>query len=164
MVKVMVSGGFDPLTPETCIHIDEAAKLGDHLIIVLKRDSQLIMKKQFCFMPYASRQAIIRWGLKDRGLSFQIVPNIDKDMTSVESLRHYKPDIFAKGGDRTPDNMPQGEIEVCQEIGCRIIYGIGPDATFHSTDLVKKAALILLAGARRSVVQTRHVLGGSEVL
>ena len=67
----------------------------------------------------------------------EVVASIDKDGTVAETLRWLKPDIFAKGGDRTPANMPQNEIDVCQEIGCKIIYGVG-DRLQSSSDLVRR--------------------------
>ena len=55
----------------------------------------------------------------------EVIATMDKDSTQAQTLRVIKPDIFAKGGDRTPGNMPQNEIEVCNELGIRIVYGIG---------------------------------------
>jgi len=59
------------------------------------------------------------------GINGEVLPTLDRDGSSVETLRVYKPDIWAKGGDRTPDNMLQSEIDVCKEIGCEIVYGVG---------------------------------------
>ena len=55
----------------------------------------------------------------------RVVATVDKDGTQTETLRMIKPNIFAKGGDRTPDNMPIGEVKTCEEIGCVIKYGVG---------------------------------------
>jgi hypothetical protein len=59
---------------------------------------------------------------------------MDGDGTVAKTLRFLKPNIFAKGGDRTPDNMPRNEIETCSKIGCEIRYGIGGLIT-SSTEL-----------------------------
>ncbi len=34
-----------------------------------------------------------------------------------------KPDIFAKGGDSTPDNVP--EKQVCDRLNIKIVYDVG---------------------------------------
>ena len=130
-----VSGGFDPIHVGHCRNIREAKKLGDYLIIILTRDDQLVAKKGYVFMSYRERKEIlesIKWVDK-------VVENIDKDLSSKESLRFYKPEVFAKGGDRTPDNMPQEEIEICKEIDCEIIYGVGGDKIQSSSELIKKS-------------------------
>jgi len=68
---------------------------------------------------------IIKAVLSYLGIEGAVLSCIDKDGSSVETLRFYKPDIWAKGSDRTPDNMLQSEIDVCKEIGCKIVYGVG---------------------------------------
>lgn len=134
MKIVATSGGFDPLHFAHVRHIKEAKKLGDWLLVILTRDDQLIKKKSFVFMPYEERKEILE------AISWvdEVVENIDEDITSVESLKKYKPNLFCKGGDRTPDNMPIEEIEVCKKIGCKIIYGVGGDKIQSSSELVKK--------------------------
>ena len=46
--------------------------------------------------------------------------------------------IFAKGGDRTPENMPKNELEACTKLNIKIVYGIG-NKPIHSSDLVRIA-------------------------
>jgi len=84
-------------------------------------------------LPFIQRFIIIKalWFVDD------VVHNIDRDGSSVDSLRWVSPQKFAKGGDRTPDNMPHGEIEVCKELGIELVYGIG-DRVDSSQDIVKR--------------------------
>lgn len=68
--------------------------------------------------------------------------NLDRDGTCANTIQYLsdmnlKPDIFAKGGDRVPDNMPQNEIEVCDRLGIEIVYGCG-DNLNSSSNLVQK--------------------------
>ena len=49
--------------------------------------------------------------------------SIDKDKSQCESLRFLKPDIFAKGGDRMSDEIP--ESKVCKELGIKIVDRLG---------------------------------------
>jgi cytidyltransferase-like protein len=135
MIIVAVSGGFDPLHVGHLRSIQEAGKLGDKLMVILTRDEQLIEKKGYCFMPYEERKEILE-GVE--GIDI-VVPNVDAGITSNESLEYYHPDIFAKGGDRTEDNMPEIEKEICAKIGCRIVYGVGGVKIQSSSWLVKKS-------------------------
>jgi D-beta-D-heptose 7-phosphate kinase/D-beta-D-heptose 1-phosphate adenosyltransferase len=138
-IKVAVTGHFDPLHIGHVQHIQEAARLGDMLIVILSGSEQCIKKKGYEFMPYQERAGILL-ALKDVNL---VVPNIDVDNTTTESLRTYKPDIFAKGGDRTPDNMPQSELDICKKLGIEIVYNVGGSKIQSSSKLVKDSKVKL---------------------
>ena len=132
---VAISGGFDPVHVGHIRSFREAKKLGDKLLIILTRDDQLIRKKGYYFMPFEERKEILE---RIEGVD-RVVPNIDDEITSNESLEYYRPDIFAKGGDRTEDNMPEIEKSICAKIGCKIVYGIGGDKIQSSSSLVERA-------------------------
>ena len=129
---VAVSGGFDPIHPGHIRYIEEAAKLASKLVVILTRDEQLIDKdnqlgnpKKRKPIPYDVRKAVIEWGLGERGI---VVPNLDKDITSVKSIgkyaREYNVGVFAKGGNTwDTDNLP--EKVVCDEMGVKIVFGVG---------------------------------------
>jgi len=121
MVKVAIAGGFDPLHIGHIKHIEAASKLGDWLIVIVSTDRDMIRKKGYEFMPFEERIEIVK-ALK---WVDEVVPSIDADGTVAKTLKVIKPDIFAKGGDRTEDNMPENEIQACKEIGCKIVYGVG---------------------------------------
>jgi len=136
---VAVSGGFDPIHPGHIDYIKEALKLGTYLLVILTRDDQLIEKDRLAGkvknrlpIPYDVRKATIEWGLDRNG---EVVENIDKDITSRESLRKYHPNIFAKGGDSWDlDNLP--EKAVCDELGIKIVFGVGGyDKPYSSSNL-----------------------------
>ena len=57
-------------------------------------------------------------------------------MSVSEELRKLKPDIFANGGDRTSDNIP--EIKVCKEINCRMVFNVGGEKIQSSSSLLEK--------------------------
>jgi len=148
---VCVSGNFDPCHSGHASYLKEALKLGDKLIVILTRDEQVIAKKGYCFMPYEERKAIVEAivgegtvvinidGLDPDSRVFESAKKpIKKDFTSCESLRHYKPDIFAKGGDTWDiKNLP--EREVCEELGIKVVFGIGGFAkTQSSSELIRR--------------------------
>jgi len=130
--SVAIAGGFDPLHRGHIDHIKKAAELG-RLTVIVQSDEILKRKKGYFLLPLEDRMAVVS---SIKGVSI-VTPNIDKDGTCAETLKLVKPEIFAKGGDRTPDNMPQNEKETCKEIGCEIIYGVG-DLLNSSSDIVRR--------------------------
>ena len=58
-------------------------------------------------------------------------------MTSIESLKLYRPDVFAKGGDTwNINNLP--EREVCEELGIEVVFGVGGfEKLQSSSDLLR---------------------------
>jgi cytidyltransferase-like protein len=105
-------------------HLEQANKLGDKLVVIVAPDDELKKQKGGHNYPLEDRLGIaevIKWLNQNN----EVIVSIDKDGTVAETLRKIHPQIFAKGGDRTPCRMPQKEIEVCNEIGCKIVYGVG---------------------------------------
>lgn len=137
-ITVAVSGGFDPLNGLGHLtHIQDARKLGDRLVVILSRDDQLIAKKNKpdgTFYPgIVDRMAIIR----ELQSVDEVVVNIDRDGSCGESLKMVRPQIFAKGGDRGPDNMPENELAICREMGCKIVYNVGALKETSSSELAR---------------------------
>lgn len=126
--RVMVSGGFDPIHKGHVRMIREASKYGDVLVVV-NSDAWLERKKGFAFMSFEERQEIIS---SMKGV-FLVVEADDADNTVCESLRKYKPDFFANGGDRTSNNTP--EMQVCEELGIKMLWGVGGEKVQSSSEL-----------------------------
>ena len=53
------------------------------------------------------------------------------DMYVCAELKKLKPDIFANGGDRKLDNIP--EVPVCEEIGCKMVFNVGRGGKIQSS-------------------------------
>lgn len=53
----------------------------------------------------------------------EVFVSIDDDLTVCKSLEAVKPDIFAKGGDRFKEEIP--ETEICRKLGIKIVDGLG---------------------------------------
>jgi D-beta-D-heptose 7-phosphate kinase/D-beta-D-heptose 1-phosphate adenosyltransferase len=116
---VAISGGFDPITVGHVRYIEAAAAMGRKLTVIVNRDDFLMRKKGYVFMPFKERAKIL---LTMRGVS-NVVICIDNDNSVCRTLRVVRPDIFAKGGDRTKDNIP--EVDVCKELDIKIVDGVG---------------------------------------
>ena len=119
MKIVVTSGYFDPLHVGHLECLELAKQLGDKLIVIVNSDLQAKLKKGKSFMNQEDRIKIIS-ALK---CVDEVFLSIDKDKTQCESLKYLKPNIFAKGGDRMSDEIP--ESKVCRELGIEIVDGLG---------------------------------------
>ncbi len=124
-LKILICGDFGIIHEGHLDHIIKAYQLGDYLTIVTHSDESIKERKNYKPISLWARVMILRGIINLLGGEGRVVLAKDTDGKCVKTLRHYKPDIFAKGGDRTPDTMPEEELKVCEELGIKIIYGIG---------------------------------------
>ncbi len=125
---VAVAGKFDPILEGHVEHILKASELGDYLYIITHSDETVARysDKGFCATPLWVREALLEGLVLHYHIQGCVISAFrDNDGTVTETLKYLRPDIFAKGGDRTPDNMPQKELIVCHQLGIQIVYGIG---------------------------------------
>jgi len=122
---IAVAGGFDPFHEGHLNHLLAAFALHGELIVLVNPDADLVKKKGYCFEPLWFRKSVITAMMKEYRIAGTVEDIIDTDGTCAKTLKKWKPAIFAKGGDRTEQNMPQNELDTCREIGCRIVYGAG---------------------------------------
>ena len=121
---VCVSGGFDPLGLHHIMYMNSAKKLGSLLIVILNSDRFLYNKKGYYFLPSMHRKIIIE-NLRAVDYVYTHNPTDPDDMTVCEALIDLQPDIFAKGGDRSPLDDPIPEEKLCTDLGIEIVYGVG---------------------------------------
>jgi len=117
--KIVTSGYFDPLHVGHIECLELAKKLGDKLIVIVNNDFQAKLKKGKSFMNEKDRMRIVL-ALK---CVDEVFLSIDKDKTQCETLKYLKPDIFAKGGDRMSNEIPESKL--CKELGIEIVDGLG---------------------------------------
>ena len=135
---VLVSGGFDPIHIGHVAYFQEAKKLGTKLFVLVNNDNWLKLKKGFAFMPEQERCQIIQaFACVDEVQLTTHAPNT-QDISVCKDLERIKPDIFAKGGDRTPDNIP--EYALCEKLGITMVFNVGIPKTRSSSEFVQKAA------------------------
>ena len=128
MKIVATSGYFDPLHVGHLECLELAKQLGDKLIVIVNSDLQAKLKKGKSFMSENDRVKIVS-ALK---CVDEVFLSIDKDKTQCKSLEYLKPNIFAKGGDRLSNEIP--ESKTCHELGIEIIDGLG-DKIRSSSDI-----------------------------
>lgn len=119
---VLCTGGFDPLHSGHIEYLRAAKTLGSALIVGVNSDAWLTRKKGRAFMPGPERVTILQ-NLKfvDGVILFN-----DDDDTALEAIHNVKelyPNsqiIFANGGDRTEDNIPE-----MSESDVEFVFGVG---------------------------------------
>jgi cytidyltransferase-like protein len=136
-IVVAVCGGFDPVHVGHLRHFKAAKELGDTLVVMLNSDSWLMNKRGYVFMPFEERKEII----KSIRYVDKVVPYVETASGSVaKTLEKLRPDIFAKGGDRTTDTLPRDGVKVCQRLGIRLVTGVGGGKVQSSSWLVKNVS------------------------
>lgn len=133
---VMISGGFDPIHIGHIRYMQEAKKLGDKLIVVINNDNWLRLKKGSFFMPEEERKEILESiGCIDKVLISEHSKKT-KDMSVCREIIKVKPNIFANGGDRFADNIP--EFKLCNELGIKMVFNVGKGGKIRSSsDLLR---------------------------
>ena len=140
---VIVSGYFNPIHVGHLDYLQEAKKLGDVLIVIVNNDHQVKIKGSTPFMSLKDRLRIVQ-ALE---CVSQAVPSVDKDSSVAETLNilHTKYSlywdfdrmIFANGGDRKADDIP--EYELCEKRGITMEFNVGGGKTQSSSTLLEKA-------------------------
>ena len=118
-ISVAVSGYFDPIHVGHLEYLKMAKELGDFLIVIVNNNQQCILKKGKSFMDENDRVEIVR----ALGIVDKVFLSIDTDRTVCKSLEEIKPDIFANGGDRSTDEIP--ETSICKKYNIKMIDGLG---------------------------------------
>jgi D-beta-D-heptose 7-phosphate kinase/D-beta-D-heptose 1-phosphate adenosyltransferase len=139
-IVVMISGGFDPIHIGHVRYMKESKKLGDKLVVVINNDNWLRKKKGKEFMPEVDRKEIIEAiSFVDKVIISSHVKNT-KDMSVCEEIKKVKPNIFANGGDRFAENIP--EFKLCNDLGIKMVFNVGRGGKVRSSsDLLKEFSL-----------------------
>jgi cytidyltransferase-like protein len=135
MKIVLCTGGFDPLHSGHIRYFEEAKKLGDQLIVGVNSDEWLTRKKGRPFMRWEDRLSVIR----NLRLVNGTVQFNDTDDTAKDAIRkvrlNYPNDIiiFANGGDRTDNNIPEMDF---RDNNLQFAFGIGGENKINSSSWI----------------------------
>ena len=135
MKIVLVTGGFDPLHSGHIAYFKAARSLGDKLVVGLNSDEWLERKKGRAFMPWEERASIIS-ELESVG---RVINFDDSDGTAKDAIRKVRNIfvntqlIFANGGDRTKDNIPEMDII---DSNLRFEFGVGGEDKKNSSSWI----------------------------
>lgn len=121
---VLVNGGFDPLHSGHIAYFKAARALGDMLIVGINSDEWLERKKGRAFMPWNERLCIINnLSMVDEVYTFDDAD--DSARHFIQQARAHYPDskiIFANGGDRTANNIPEMDVI---DSNIEFVFGVG---------------------------------------
>lgn len=131
---VMTSGGYSIIHSGHASCIYEARKLGICLIVIVNDDEWL--KNKYGFVPVGLEERM-------RHISFlqgvdYVVPYYDGTINVAGAIRILKPDIFAKGGDVDFSNCNSDELIACNEVGCKLVFGIGGNNKVESSSNIMR--------------------------
>ena len=133
MKTVICTGGFDPVTDAHVAYFTAAKALGDRLVVGVNSDEWLTRKKGKPFMNLFTRMAVVRaMKMVDEVIVFN-----DDDGSAIDAIQIVKdmfPDdeiIFANGGDRTKNNIPE---MVCKDV--TFMFGVGGENKANSSSWI----------------------------
>ena len=135
MKVVLVTGGFDPLHSGHIEYFKAAKQLGDKLVVGLNSDEWLTRKKGQPFMPIHERDKII----SSLSMVDKVVHYPDADGSSkntITGVRAMYPDatiVFANGGDRTKENIPEMDLV---DDKLEFAFGVGGDNKMNSSSWI----------------------------
>jgi D-beta-D-heptose 7-phosphate kinase/D-beta-D-heptose 1-phosphate adenosyltransferase len=130
---VLVTGGFDPIHIGHINLINDAKKLGDILIVGLNSDDWLIRKKGKPFLFFSERKNIIE-NLKSVDSCIEFGDSDDSACDAIFKVKLLYPNdqiIFANGGDRTANNIPEMKIK-----DVIFKFGVGGDYKQNSSSVI----------------------------
>ena len=130
---VIATGGFDPVHSGHTAYLKVARSLGELLIVGVNSDSWLERKKGRAFMPWAERANIVsHLSSVDRVIEFN-----DDDGTAIDAIQTVKTMfpwaklVFANGGDRTQDNIPEMVFDDVE-----FVFGVGGNNKANSSSWI----------------------------
>jgi len=122
MKIILVTGGFDPLHSGHIEYFKAAKQLGNLLIVGINSDAWLARKKGRAFMPATERKSII----ENLHQIHKVIEFDDTDNSAIDAIKKVKElfprdkIVFANGGDRTKDNIPEMIFEDVE-----FVFGVG---------------------------------------
>lgn len=133
MKIVLVTGGFDPLHSGHIEYFKAAKQLGNLLVVGINSDEWLARKKGKAFMNAVERKSII----ENLYQVHKVIEFNDDDGSAIDAIRRVKEIfprdkiVFANGGDRTKDNIPEMVFEDVE-----FVFGVGGTTKANSSSWI----------------------------
>lgn len=132
---VIVSGGFDPIHSGHIEYFEKAKELGDILVVAVNSDEWLKRKKGRAFMPWTERSRIVK-SIKPVGFVMEFNDDDGSAINAIHKTRLMWPRakiIFANGGDRTKENIPEMSY---QDDNIEFVFGVGGENKMNSSSWI----------------------------
>ena len=129
----MLLAGFDPVHSGHISYLNHADHLGDHVVVGLNSDAWLTRKKGRPFMPWRERMVV----LDNLHMVGEVIEFNDDDGSSIDAIRKVKEKypndeiIFANGGDRTKENIPEMVFDDVE-----FVFGVGGEDKKNSSSWI----------------------------
>jgi cytidyltransferase-like protein len=135
MKIVIVTGGFDPCHSGHLAYFKAARTLGNWLIVGVNSDAWLTRKKGRPFMPLSERVALVsNLAMVDEVVTYDDSDGSSSDAIRVVRARYPNSDIvFANGGDRTQENIPEMSV---QDSRLEFAFGVGGEDKKNSSSWI----------------------------
>jgi D-beta-D-heptose 7-phosphate kinase/D-beta-D-heptose 1-phosphate adenosyltransferase len=133
---VLVTGGFDPIHSGHIAYFNAAKALGDILLVGVNSDAWLTRKKGSPFMPCKERADIVANIKCVDGIVYEFDDADGSSKDAILEVRKQFPEdiiIFANGGDRTPTNIPEMDI---QDNNLEFVFGVGGEDKKNSSSWI----------------------------
>ena len=134
MRVIIVTGGFDPIHSGHIEYFKAAKELGTILCVGVNSDEWLTRKKGKPFMSFEERINIVN-NIKCVGHTFCFNDDDDSACAAIDYIKNYFPKnseiIFANGGDRTKENIPEMEHDDVQ-----FMFGVGGEDKKNSSSWI----------------------------
>jgi cytidyltransferase-like protein len=133
---VLVTGGFDPIHSGHIAYFKAAKALGDILLVGVNSDAWLTRKKGSPFLPHKERVDIVDNIKCVDGIVYDFDDADGSSKDAILEVRKQFPDdtiIFANGGDRTPTNIPEMDI---QDNNLEFVFGVGGEDKKNSSSWI----------------------------
>lgn len=132
----IVSGYFSPIHVGHLDMIEGAAQLADEVFVIVNNNAQQEMKKGKVIIDEADRLRIVE--ALERVDFAMIAVDTDRTVSAslvaiAERFADHKL-IFANGGDRIPDFVP--EAEACEAHNIEMAFGVGGDQKADSSSRI----------------------------
>ena len=132
---ILVTGGFDPLHSGHITYFNRAKELGDILVVGINSDEWLTRKKGRPFLPRHERSRIIQ-ALKMVDFVIDFDDNDGSARHAIKMIRQSYPQdkiIFANGGDRTDENIPEMDFK---DDNLEFVFGVGGFSKMNSSSWI----------------------------
>jgi D-beta-D-heptose 7-phosphate kinase / D-beta-D-heptose 1-phosphate adenosyltransferase len=131
---VFTNGCFDILHSGHVALLEEAKALGDVLIVGLNNDESIrrLKGKSRPVNQFTDRLKVLS-GLAS--LDLIVTFGSDEDDTPINLIRVIRPDVFVKGGDYIPENLPEFDVLTSMDASIVIIPSV-PDRS--TTNIIRR--------------------------
>ena len=137
---VLVTGGFDPIHSGHIAYFKSAKKLGDKLVVGLNSDKWLVQKKGSAFLPINERTEIVsNLSVVDETIEFED-DEYNSAANAITVVAEKYPNhkiIFANGGDRNFENIPEMKIHG-ENPNIHFEFSVGGDFKKNSSSWILK--------------------------